>query len=65
MILLDALSTEYRFVIWTVEMHHTVGVLLAEFLSHAIFILIIELEVALGQLSIFFNDFIQNIDIER
>ena len=64
-VLLDALSAEYSLMVGAKEVHHSVGMQRAELLFHALLVILVEIEVALGQLLVFLHHLVQNVDVER
>ena len=61
----DALPAKYGFMVGAIKMLHSVLMTLTEFLSHLLLILIVEIKVAICKLSVFFDDLVQDVDIER
>ena len=64
MVLLDALPAEYSLVVRAKEVHHSVRMQRAELLFHALLVLLVEIEVTLRQLLIFFHHFVQDVYVE-
>ena len=63
MVLLDALAAEDCFVVRAIEMLYTLRVLLTELVDHTSFILIIKIEITVGQLLVLLDHLVQNVDI--
>jgi hypothetical protein len=54
----DAFSAKDGLMIGAIEMFDTLWMLITEFAGHAVFIIFVKIEVAIGQLFVFFYDFI-------
>ena len=60
----NTLSTEYRLILATVEVLHTLRVLFTELLTESFFILIFEVEGDLAENRVFFDDLIEDVDVQ-
>lgn len=55
---LDALTTEYRLMIRTIEMLYAFGVLQAELVRHRVLVFVLKIKIALCQLLVFLDDLV-------
>ena len=63
--LLDALPAKDSLVVGTIKMLHSLRVDVAEFLNHAVFVIVFKIKVALCQDLILLHNFVQYIDVKR
>lgn len=63
-ILLDALTAKDCFVVRAIKVLHTLRMLAAKLVLHALFVLVVEIEVTIRKLFVFLNDLVQNVDIQ-
>ena len=64
MLLLDTLSAEDSSVDGAIEMLHSLRMLLTQFITEGLFIVIFKFKRGLLQHGVFFNYFVQNVDVE-
>lgn len=64
MILLDALTAKDCFVVRAIKVLHTLRMLAAKLVLHALFVLVVEIEVTIRKLFVFLNYLVQNVDIQ-
>ena len=62
--LFNAFSAENGLMVWTIKMLDSVWMDIAELLYHDIFLFIIKLKITISQLIVFFNNFVQYVDVQ-
>ena len=63
--LLDALSAEHSQMLTAVKVLHSFWMGLTELLVHELFIIVFKVKVAVGQLLVLFDYFVEDVDVKR